>query len=325
MWLSIKRRILLLAACFLTAYLINVGRVVALVSIMLHSHSQETMTLWHDRIGWISQLVFIVLMFVEAKFLSLFRWEPPRHVSGENGVIRQAAREAPRGHVFLLMVILVLAISVHVLAEGWYRWHEQRAPAMTYAAGWKLVDELPDPNIRQQDIPLLVREQLPYEDARLYTWLDPNGALWQLMWLRFDGSTYSAFAHNIHQPETCLPSQNFALVESCPPLVMTIAGREFTWEHQIYQRDDIVLQLFFNKTATGPLLVDGNKRDWSPLGRLQQAWEGYRISNAQVMHLSVFAPYQPATAQKLAEGYLSRFIEGAVLPAEQAQAKGNGN
>jgi exosortase len=318
--LSRKRRILLLILCLLTAYAVNVIRVLALVSIMLQSHSQEAMTQWHDRIGWITQIGFIALMFAEAKLLSLFTWEPRRlHLAGENGVIREAVREAPYGNAFFLMLVIVLAVGSHVLAESWYRMHERHAPAMTYATGWKLVDTLPDPNIRQQDIPLLVREQLPYEDARLYTWLDPNGALWQLMWLSFDGSTYSAFAHNIHQPETCLPSQNFALREDCPPLVMDIDGQRFTWQHQVYQRDDIVLQLFFNKTATGPLLIDGSELDWTPLGRLKQAWDGYRIQNAQVMHLSVFAPYKPATAQALAEGYLSKFIEDAVIP-EEAEA-----
>ena len=97
---------------------------------------------------------------------------------------------------------------------------------------------------------------------------------------------------------------------------MEIDGQRFSWMHQVYQRDDIVLQLFFNKTATGPLLVDGSERDWSPMGRLRQAWQGYRISDAQVMHLSVFAPYRPEVAQTLAEGYLSRFIEEAVIPQE---------
>ncbi|MBC2593988.1 exosortase/archaeosortase family protein [Ruficoccus amylovorans] len=322
--LTLLRRVLLLILCAATAYLINVARVIALVSIMLHSHSQDTMTLWHDRIGWGSQLLFIGLMFAEAIFLSMFKWDRPRReVAGESGVIRQAMREAPRGHCFLLTAIILLAVGSHLAAEHWYRWHEQRASGMAYATGWKLVDQLPDPNIRERDIPLLVREQLAYEDARLYTWLDPNGALWQLMWLRFDGSTYSAFAHNIHQPETCLPSQNFSLVENCPPLVMEIDGERFSWQHQVYQRDNIVLQLFFNKTATGPLLVDGSERDWSALGRLRQAWQGYRISNAQVMHLSVFAPYSPEVAQTLAEGYLSRFIEEAVIPAQAHEDEPN--
>ncbi|QYY35909.1 exosortase/archaeosortase family protein [Ruficoccus sp. ZRK36] len=319
--LSLKRRAILLILCILTAYLVNVARVVALVAVMVRYQSQGAMDDWHDVIGWSTQLGFIVLMFIEAKLLSIFIWEPRRtRVDGESGVIRKALREAPRGHVFLLLIIILLTVGTHVLAEGWYRWHEQRAPAMTYTTGWKLVDELPDPNVREQEIPLLVREQLPYEEARMYTWLDPNGALWQLMWLRFDGSTYSAFAHNIHQPETCLPSQNFALKEICPPLELNIDGQTFTWQHQVYEREGIVLQLFFNKTATGPLLVDGSERDWSAMGRLHQAAQGLRIIDAQVMHLSVFAPYPPETAKVLAQGYLSRFIQDAVLPAEARES-----
>ena len=120
MRLSFKRKVLLLVLCFATAYLVNVARVVALVSIMLHQHSQGAMELWHDRIGWGSQLGFIALMFVEAKLLSIFTWEPeaPPKSRASPGVIREALREAPRGHTGLLGVIILLAVGVQCAGRG---------------------------------------------------------------------------------------------------------------------------------------------------------------------------------------------------------------
>ncbi len=310
--MSFVRRGWLLLACLATGFVINVVRVCLLVTILFQSQSVLVMNEWHDQLGWITQAVFLVLMLVEAVlFFAIKRPHDLLTLGAQPTYTANLADVAlaARKHVSLLLTIIMFCIWVPLMAEGWYLLHERERGISDKATGWSLVEELPHESVREMPMPQIVQEQLPYEDGRYLVWYDASGAVWQLYWMRFDGSTYSAFAHNIHQPETCLPSQNYTFVEAYKPVGREIDGEEYVWRHQYYEREGAPLHLFFNKTANGLSHVDGSSQDWSALGRLKQAWEGIRIRNAQVLHISAFSSASTEEVRHMAGQYLEQFVE----------------
>ena len=310
--MSFARRFYLLLACVATGFLINVVRVCLLVTILFNSQSVQVMNDWHDQLGWITQAVFLVLMLAEAvAFYAIKRVRTATTLTAEPSyrVNMPDISLAARKHVSLLLTIIMFCIWVPLVAEGWYLLHERERGVSDKVMGWSLVDELPHESVREMPMPQIVQEQLPYEEGRYLVWQDPSGAVWQLYWMRFDGSTYSAFAHNIHQPETCLPSQNYAFVEGYKPVELELDGEEYVWLHQYYEREGAPLHLFFNKTANGLGHVDGSNQDWSPLGRLKQAWNGIRIRNAQVLHISAYTGAPTEEVRNMAQLYLQQFVE----------------
>lgn len=314
--LGYAMRVVLVAGSFACGYIVNVARVSILVAIQYQTQSNESVEQWHDQVGLVVQGAFLVGMLAMTAAAFYFNKQffvddttanaPTGNQTGEllNGINASA-------YQFRLPIlsIAVLGVLIPFMAEGWFQWRGSSDPA-EQSFCWTLGNASAIAGAKEVKMPLDIREKLYYDEGKNLVWQDEQGSYWQLFWLQFNGSTYSAFSHNIHEPRNCLPSQNFIAEAIHEPLQVELEGCGVVeWEHHVYRRDGVRLHLFFNKSANGSI-QEPVGTGWNATGRIQNAILGYRIQSAQILHIMVVGDYTQEQASTRAKGYLQKILKG---------------
>ena len=313
--LNYAMRVLLIAGSLACGYLINIARVSILIAVQYQTQSNDSVAKWHDLVGMVVQGAFLAGMLVLTVGIYYFNKKFFSDRAGgsdpvgidTNESLSLLNQNAIKARIPLI-AIAVLSITLPMLAEGWFQWRNfENATDNSFC--WTLGETQAIPEAKELAMPLDIREKLYYDEGTNLVWKDEQGDYWQLFWLKFNGSTYSAFSHNIHEPKNCLPSQNFKPVATYEPLELDLGEcGKVQWEHHAYQRDGVLLHLFFNKSANGTK-QEPVGTGWNAEGRIQNAFIGYRISSAQILHIMVIGEYTQEQANAKASSYLLKILQ----------------
>lgn len=231
--LSVFRRVGLCLAGFMLSFLFNLARMSLLVWVAARK-GINAIAVWHDPAG-VTILVacFFCLWGLGMAFKGRRRrtnnedrkmesgWQvtDKRHpaVSGERPASGLRSLLADIGSLSAAfrrpaMALGVWILLVEISVEGWYRWHESRAPV---AAQWMVAWPTNNPTFK--DLPLAgrTRQILRYDKGRDASWSDGDWN-WQAVFLRWKpGRTAVHLAEN-HTPNVCMTAAGYTLNSIAP-------------------------------------------------------------------------------------------------------------
>lgn len=182
-------RIFLVAAGLVTAYALNVVRMLVL-SVAVVNGGIGALDRLHDPAGF-------VILIATMGILWLFCWALQKIPSSTQAPPVSAAVTTAPVPVFACVGVVVSMALMVAATEGWYAWKSrgvERAPAWTVPSGAEVVDEPLDER---------VAEMLRYDRGFQRAWRDEAGRSWHLIFLEWEPSRMSLHYAQPHLPEQC--------------------------------------------------------------------------------------------------------------------------
>ncbi|MGB0745101.1 MAG: archaeosortase/exosortase family protein, partial [Opitutales bacterium] len=265
-WMSWLRRIAMLVFGLLLAFLINLTRTFTLV-LLFNQGGAELMDEWHDRIGMISMIAVVVIMYLLAEALAKPVYLKTRPAgTALNPVTRRAS--------IALLGILVIS---PILAEQYYKLNEGGSrPAAALSVTF---ETLPDRAKRIQ-IPDATTALLRYSNATAFSAPTRNADQVTFYQFHWEKGRISSFA-GVHRPEVCLPSAGIELVKTYPnPRTIQMHGLEISFRAYKFEGMGNTLHVYF-------MVRDERKGQHLPPAltvkdRIMQAFRGERILSREL-------------------------------------------
>jgi exosortase/archaeosortase family protein len=304
----------LVAAGIGCAVFLNLARILSLVLVASATGDLSLVPRAHDISGQVAQVALVALLPAVAWMMRPQtrqpQPQPPPAPAGPD--------EAPPPARKPLSPWLVAGAAAWLLVAeaGVEFWFLSRESPGAASGQWSIGIRAAQPGSESLPIPAEVRRNYRFTDARHFGWKDGRGAPWTLTWLGFGPGDLSACTHNVHRPEICLPAVDYVLEGRFQDLVVSGEGRTVTFRHQLYRKGPAIIHLFFATVhETGAPLPESasealSPADWTYAGRLRAAWHGVRSSRAEILHLSVEYPYDPAECRRLATEILRAALSG---------------
>ncbi len=270
-WLTVPRRLALLAISFALALALNLLRNITLVWIA-YRHGIAALEQMHDPAGWLILLISLPPIFLLAR-----RWRTVREELTEGIWVR--IRPLPLGAAAALAAWFCLVIAG---VEAWYRVHEQGA-----TKGTRLQIHWPagEKGFRTGALDDRTRDLLLCSSAQIGTWLDSSNARWQLSAMNWEPGKTSAQSARVHRPEVCFQASGAEFVADMPAETIPISGGAIRFEPMEFRRESGPVFLFY-------YLHEGSNRDdlrdyfQTRADRLQHALRGQRNLGQQAIELS---------------------------------------
>ena len=247
--LNFKKRITLCGFSLALAVALNVCRTVAL-SVAAAREGTIGVQRWHDPAGIAILLGCFIGIWAIALWLGRGKKElspspDARLYSNLARALHSSFAARPRlGWAVLAAALLLLAGEVAI-----HRWYAlpQPGPALNWAA------ELPRENatFKAHELPRAALQILRFNESRSGTWRNPDGTIWQLIYLRWlPGRVSSTLARN-HTPEICLPAAGKKLRAISETLHLEAAGLSLPFRGYTVQESGRSLYVFYSLWEDG--------------------------------------------------------------------------
>ncbi len=331
--LSTARRIVLVLAALVVAFLANFGRAFILVWIAAED-GVEAVDRWHDLAGYsIVAVVFVASMVlawrlgirVESRRSKVEIADSPS--TSEPRPLTSDLRSLSSTFYFPLFTFyfaLAWLFLVECGVESWYRMHERAMPSVPqWTVRW------PDnaAGFRDLHIDEGVKNTLRFDEGQEVTWRD--GAVGRpaercfLSFFRWNPGGASVVRARAHRPDICLPSQGWRplsdgsvrTLEAGDGFVLPFRRVDFETTNG---RERVFAQTFFclqedrrtNEARPDLALPPGVQPDWALAGRWRAVRDGVRNMGQQVMELAIMS-MDPASAQT-ADADFARMLPGLI-------------
>lgn len=295
--------VLLVAMGLAIGCLVNLLRITALVGIAFWSGKPDLLESGHDLAGLLAQLLLMASLPATAWYLS--RQGTPPETPAEPSPLPPSPPWTPKPAIVIALFSWVAIVEIGSVL--WFKARENPTASPRLAAIKK-----PDiPAVTTIELPELVRRNYRFSDATGLTWNDSRKTPWTMVWLAFDPGDLSACTHNVHRPEVCLPNANFVRAAVFPALSVSLGGVPVEFKHELYRRGRESLHLFYTNIQDSDAAAPTSRTDWTYPGRLRAAWLGIRSRRADLIHLTVAAPYSAAASRQLVTGYLEKLAAKA--------------
>jgi exosortase len=216
--LSLGRRLLLLTAGFVVAFVFNVCRTSLLVSVA-SKQGIAAIESWHDPAGVTITVACTLALWGTAWWLSsrqriVVRGQksvptplPPVPVVPARLRKLQPTRltNRPLSPRFFRLSLALLAwlVLVEVGVESWYRWHERRLPK---SISWTMEWPWRNPTLSKLPLAQVAKQLLRYNQASSAAWREDDGTQWQMTYLRWLPGRTAVYLAKSHTPEICMPA-----------------------------------------------------------------------------------------------------------------------
>jgi exosortase len=282
---SVERRLILVVAGALIAFICNVGRTFLLCYVAAQNGA-ESLLKWHDPAGYI---ILSICFFALWGFAYLLSGTPPKLQRSTGSVPTPLPRRLMSG---LAMWLIFTIVGVEV----WYRTHET-SETLHWSFEW--------PTDKEQYSDVAIKDPIG-DQNRAAKWTESDGRQWTVYFSKWAaGPPRSRVAARLHRPENCLPAIGYKLRLDrgiidiqARDLTIPFHGLEFDYEGQ-------PVQVFFclwqdrSKTSDNPRIRD----HWDDrLIGLESVILGERNLGQQVLEIVMFGY---ATSQE-AEAALRR-------------------
>ncbi|MGH8093480.1 MAG: exosortase/archaeosortase family protein [Chthoniobacterales bacterium] len=303
--MKIGRRVLLVVAGALVAFVCNIGRTFLLCEVAANS-GIAAIHRWHDPAG------YTILVFCLFALWGLSIWLKPRESSRrllppKPVPIAAAAPALPVGLSFALILWIAL---IEIVVGAWYAPEGSQA---TQSTPWNVTWPTKELDFRQETIPAAAEGLLRYNEGGAASWRSAENRPWFLFSFRWlPGRTAALFVKN-HRPDICLPASGRTLAEESDVRVLRI------------NRVNLPIRFYRFKEGQRPLHIaycywDGRSayesdaaaaEDWTVRGRLRAAWEGKREIGARMLELAVWGFEDDAKARRALERELEKIVHRA--------------
>ena len=242
--LRLGRRLGLVAAAVLIAFLANCGRAFFLVWIAA-SRGVGQVEHWHDIAGY----AIVGLVFVGCLGLTKLLSRGQTEVRGSGGSAAGSRQSSFTIRPAVVVAVLAWLVLVEVGVDAWYRAHERN---LEPTARWNVRWPEDAPQFRDVRIDERTRSLLHQDEGRGAMWTTPVSSLTDiprppatalLYFFRWYPGHNSALLANAHRPDVCLPATgwqqkgDFGVREYAASPTLTIPFRHFEFENEMNGRE----------------------------------------------------------------------------------------
>jgi exosortase len=275
---SVARRVVLVIAGALLAFLCNLIRTAILVWIGAH-HGAAALHAWHDPAGF---SILLVCLFGLWLVSLLMRRDPPVEVP-----------VAPDGNAsWRISFALLISVALWLLlAEGavqlWYHGHQSQVTGSRWDVRW------PTSENAYQTVPIAPEAEglLRYNEGGGATWKSADGRQWLMYFFRWSPGRTAALFVKTHRPDVCLPASGMTLVSDSGLRLMTVHGLNLPVRSYRFEHHGGPLHVFYCYWDARSSYEDAKTavaEDWTPQGRLRAALSGRRELGAQMLEIAVW-------------------------------------
>jgi exosortase/archaeosortase family protein len=234
--MGVARRVFLVFAGFLIAFLCNLGRISFLLWLAAKNGS-PAMEQWHDTAGLAVLAISTVAL-----------WSVASAVRTHHPCVTAAAEEDPSRRSILqpwprafLMGLGLWVMAVAVAVEVWYG----TAPSVAAAPMWNVEWPKQAMDFREEPIPESTHEILGNTEGKHALWMDENGVQWSGYFLRWAASQNGYNLAQVHQPQNCLSAVGMNLVEDDGVRIYTVQGLRIPFRCFLFQEGERSVRVWF--------------------------------------------------------------------------------
>ncbi|MDQ3117288.1 MAG: exosortase-associated EpsI family protein [Verrucomicrobiota bacterium] len=291
------RRVLLVVAGLVIAFVCNIGRTLILCEVAATS-GVDAIHRWHDPAG------FTILGICLFALWGLSLWLKPGFVL-ENKPAVPAAQRA--GRVWL-PVALILWLGLAEFATAlWYSGPSQNVSSAPWSVTWPESE----PDFRREPIPEMVETLLRYNEGGAATWRSADDRRWMMYSFRWlPGRTAALFVKN-HRPDICLPASGLTMEQQSGVHLVAVNGAKLPIRSYRFDDNGRPLHIYYCYWDGRSSYVDdaaAASEDWTARGRLQAAWQGKRELGARMLELAVWGHEDDAEARAALERELAKIV-----------------
>ena len=279
---TLWRRVILLIAGSMVAFVCNAGRALVLVWVYA-KQGQQSFAKQHDTV---SLTVLVVTLAVLGGIAWLLRGRQTAMPADAESSGAAPSCALPKS---LLIGLLCWLAAVEIATETWYRIHE---PANAKLTAWTVQFPTQQPRFRDMEIPEIARTILHYDEGRSATWVDANGSQWSMVFLRWHPGRASVQLARSHGPEICLPASGMTLREDLGVSPLQVLGLDLPTHSYVFTARGHPVHVFYclwedRSDDDGPA---STRRRMTSTGRLNGLWTGQRNQGQQVLEVAVAGP-----------------------------------
>jgi hypothetical protein len=300
----LPRRIILVAADGLPAFLCNVARTALLVW-MGAKNGAKSIEAWHDPAGLTILLVCLFGLWLFS--LKIRRGANVQQIS--NVPITQLRNLESCATSWPLLVSLALwFLLAEAGVQSWYRFHQNSVSSSRWAVFW------PTSQRDYQPVPIAPESEalLRYNQGGGATWQTSDGHRWMMYFFRwFPGRTAALFI-KIHRPDICLPASGLTMSRDDGIRLITINGVNLPIRSYRFDDHGMPLHVFYcywDARSSYENVKTATEEDWTARGRLRAAFRGRREIGAQMLELVVWGYEEDGEAKEALQRQLVETIK----------------
>jgi exosortase len=298
---STLRRLILIGAGALLAFICNLARTAALVWLGA-SKGAESIEAWHDPAGL--TILLVCLFGLWGLSVLMCRGSLPRQ--DQIGAPSRSLRPLP---LVLTVSILSLLVMGEVGVQAWYRFHQSAIASSRWGTQWPETEQTYKPI----SIPSATQAILRYDEGGGATWNGKDLHHWVMYFFRWLPGRTAALFVKVHRPDVCLPASGLTLTRDDGIQLLIING--VSLPVRSYRFDDHgvpvhVIYCYWDARSSYETVNAATEEDWTAKGRLEAALRGRREIGAQMLELVVWG-YEDDDAAKMA---LERQLAQVIVP-----------
>ena len=278
--MSAPRRVILVAAAALLAFVCNLGRTL-LLCLVASASGVEAVHEWHDSAGLTILLICIVALWL----LSL--WMGKGESAGPQSPAPLPARSLT-GLWSIAGALLLWIGMIEICAAGWY--HSRGAGSLG-SSPWSVSWPVHQTAYADAKIPKVAQDLLLYNEGGGANWTGSDGHPWLMYYFRWlPGRTAARFV-KIHRPDVCLPASGMTMTRDNGIRLLTVHGIPLPIRSYRFENGGVPLHVFYcywDARSSYESEAAANEEDWTARGRLRAAWRGRREAGAQMLEVVVW-------------------------------------
>ncbi|MGI8891790.1 MAG: exosortase/archaeosortase family protein [Chthoniobacterales bacterium] len=298
--MSLGRRVILVVAGALIAFVCNIGRTFLLCEIAANSGT-EAIHRWHDPAG------FTILGICLFALWGLSLWLKPRlSLEAMKGPSRPA--RSSFGGLWLASALLLWIACTEIAVASWYAPRQaQTASQKSWTVSWPTNES----DYRSEPIPEAVETLLRYNEGGSAIWRSADDRRWMMYsfhWL--PGRTAALFVKN-HRPDICLPASGLTMEQESDIQLVTVNGINLPIRSYRFDDRGRPLHIFYCYWDGRSAYTDATavaSEDWTARGRIQAAWQGKRELGTRMLELAVWGHEDDAAARSALQHELEKVV-----------------
>ena len=244
--LRLLRRVVLVAASFVVAFLLNMARTITLTYVAGRDGS-EALARWHDPMGNAVMIGCIAGLWALAALVA--RGNRPRALAGGPGASLLAT---PRLALTPFLVLLAGLGTGEVVTRAWYSYHEAKLPPpLRWDIAWPAVPDFTSTEFDERTVKLL-----KFTAGNRGSWTDTAGVRWSGFFLRWDPGRVSKFLAGSHYPTVCFPAAGLDLVDNRGVLPIQVGDLVIPFRTYVFKRHRDRFYVFHGLVEERPSVSD---------------------------------------------------------------------
>ncbi|TVR55493.1 MAG: exosortase/archaeosortase family protein [Puniceicoccaceae bacterium] len=303
--LGLLGRLGLVAASFALAFLLNLGRTMAL-TVVGGTQGLDALDRWHDPLGNAVLVLCLAGLWLTALLFQKFSRSPKQSsVAAESSAKSNPAPTDPAtlGTVpapfgipaYLSITAIVLLLLAEGLNEAWYR---SREADLIQAPDWTIDWPRDAERFTLHEFSETTQVILKYNEGKSATWRADDSTEWSMYYLRWFPGRASKNLAGAHSPDICLPAVGLQMIAELDAAWVEVDGYSLPFRLYLFENAGRPLYVFHSLIEDRYREVQDlvSLRPLSREARLAAVATGQRNQGQRVLGISISGPFNEEEA-----------------------------